>query len=387
VAVGAAGIGTFDWNLITGVLTWDTRLDDLFGLDPGAFDQTIEGFNACLHPEDLPRVTKGLQDAIGSCGNYESEYRVVLPTGEVRWIAARGRALCDEGGTTVRMLGAAWDVTTRRLAQDRVAQILEGMSLGFVAVDREWVITHVNAEAERILGYPRSELLGVDMWEKFPAAVGSEFEHNYRRAADTGTPVTFDAYYPDPLNIWVEVRAVPSAAGLSLYFLDVTDRISVQQTAEQAARQEQLLSRVTEELGDTLDANQAATRLARLLVPALADWCIVTLVGDDRKAGSRGGLRETSTWHVDPAMRPLVEIYARGRLWRSTPGGVSALCMTTPSSSGHSRRDRCSCWAPPPRLLPRPCWPRVPAAISSSPSLPRRSPCSPFRGAAARWPC
>jgi PAS domain S-box-containing protein len=314
VAVGAAGIGTFDWDLLAGALTWDARLDDLFGFDPGVFDQTIEGFNARLHPDDLLRVTAVLQEAIDSCGNYEAEYRVVLPTDEIRWIAARGRALCDERGTTVRMLGAAWDVTTRRLAQDRVAQILEGMSLGFVAVDRDWVITHVNAEAERILGYPRSELLGVDMWEKFPAAVGSEFEENYRRAAETGQPMAFDAYYPEPLNIWVEVRAVPSAAGLSLYFLDVTDRIHVQQTAEQAARQEQLLSRITEELGDTLDANEAAARLARLLVPALADWCIVTLVGDDREAGSRGGLRETSTWHVDPAMRPLVEIYARGRL-------------------------------------------------------------------------
>ncbi len=57
LAIAAAGIGTFEWDLTTGRLTWDSRLDELFGYTAGTFDESIEAFNARLHPDDLPRVT------------------------------------------------------------------------------------------------------------------------------------------------------------------------------------------------------------------------------------------------------------------------------------------------------------------------------------------
>jgi PAS domain S-box-containing protein len=150
LARAAAGIGTFDWDLTTGTLRSDERLLELFGVDAATFDETIEGFNARLHPDDLDRVTALLQHAIDTCGDYEAEYRVVRADGFPRWVAARGRALCDEAGVTVRVLGAAWDVTARRQTQDRVTEVLEDMAVGFIALDADWVVTLVNAEGERI---------------------------------------------------------------------------------------------------------------------------------------------------------------------------------------------------------------------------------------------
>jgi PAS domain S-box-containing protein len=176
----------------------------------------MEAFTTRLHPEDRDRVAGLLQAAIDTSGDYSAEYRVRPPGGDVRWLAARGRALCDKRGTTVRVLGAAWDITERRAGQERVAQLVEGMAVGFLTLDRNWMITHVNAEAERIIGVPRAELLGRDVWDRFPEAVGSEFEVNYWRAAETGQQVIFDSYYPAPLDIWVEGRATPAPDGLAL---------------------------------------------------------------------------------------------------------------------------------------------------------------------------
>ena len=51
-------------------LTRDARLDELFGYTAGTFDESIEAFNARLHPDDLPRVAALLQQAIDSCGDY-----------------------------------------------------------------------------------------------------------------------------------------------------------------------------------------------------------------------------------------------------------------------------------------------------------------------------
>ncbi|MCW2532179.1 MAG: Two component sensory transduction histidine kinase with sensory domain [Blastococcus sp.] len=109
LAVAASGIGTFDWDLLTGRLMWDERHIEMFGYQRPAFDQTIEAFYARLHPDDVPRVNALLREAIATGGSFQDEYRVLRPEGGHRWLATRGRALSDEHGTTVRVVGAAWD--------------------------------------------------------------------------------------------------------------------------------------------------------------------------------------------------------------------------------------------------------------------------------------
>ena len=136
----------------------------------------------------------------------------------------------------MRLLGAAYDTTGERGAAARVTRVLEAMPAGFYSLDREWRFTHVNAEAERLLGRSREELLGRVLWEEFPAAVNSVFEDSYRAAVRTGEPVSFDAYYPAPLDGWYELRAWPSPDGLSVYFLEVTERRRVQEQAERSAQ-------------------------------------------------------------------------------------------------------------------------------------------------------
>jgi PAS domain S-box-containing protein len=314
LAIDSAGIGTFDWDLVTGTLNWDARLIELFGYDAATFDRTIDAFRARLHPDDVDRVGMLLRQAIDRVGEYAAEYRVLLPDGGERWVAARGRALADDSGTAVRLLGAAWDISARRQAQDRLAQLVESMAVGFIAMDTDWVMTHVNAEAERITGTPRAALLGRSLWEAFPATVGTEFEQQYRHAVATGRPVVFDAYYPGPLDVWVEVRAVPGPDGVALYFLDVTARRRAQELSARASERERLLSRITEELSATLDADEAARRLTRLVVPGIADWCIVTLIDDEEAGGDRRALRNVTSWHRDPALRDVVDAYAQVRL-------------------------------------------------------------------------
>jgi PAS domain S-box-containing protein len=95
LAIEAAGVGTFDLNVTDGTLAWDDRLMDLFGYDQESFDGTRAAFDKRLHPDDADRVNEALQGAIDTCGEYSAEYRIVRPDGEVRWIEARGRALCD----------------------------------------------------------------------------------------------------------------------------------------------------------------------------------------------------------------------------------------------------------------------------------------------------
>jgi len=314
LAIDAAGIGTFDWDLVTGRLDWDVRLIELFGYDRDSFDSSIKAFNDRLHPGDLPRVTQALQTALDTCGDFAAVYRVYLPDGRTRWVSARGRTLCSADGVARRLLGAAYDVTDQRAAELRVTRVLEAMPAGFFSLDRGWRFTHVNAAAEQLLGLRRDALLGQVLGDEWPQAVDPAVRERLRRAVRTGEPASFPAWFPPPVDRWYELHAWPGPDGLAVYLLDVTDRHREQQRAEEAAARLALLSAVTEQLTGTLQADLAVGRLARLVVPTLADWCIVTLVEDDDRAGGRRRVRDVGWWHREESVRPLVEEFCRLRI-------------------------------------------------------------------------
>jgi PAS domain S-box-containing protein len=317
LAIDAAAIGSFDWDLTSGRLVWDDRLVEIFGYRRESFDETIEAFRSRVHPEDRERVAAALQSAIDTCGDYGAEFRVVLPTGETRWVQARGRALADDRGTAVRLLGAAFDTTSQRHTEARVSRVLEAMKSAFFSLDRDWHFSYVNAEAERVLARDRAELLGGSIWDLFPAAVGSDFEHNYRAAVATGEERVFEAYYPPPLDAWFEVRAWPGPDGLAVYFLDVTERRSAEARARRSAARLRLVAEVTSGLSATLGAEDgervAMQRVAESVIPLLGDWVIISLADED------GRIRDVASWHREASLRETAARYAVLRLASLNP--------------------------------------------------------------------
>ena len=193
-----------------------------------------------------------------------------------------------------------------------VLRVLDSMLVAFFHLDRQWQFVFVNAEAVRVLGQPRDQLVGRTLWEMFPATVEGQVETEYRAALTSGEPRTFETFYPAPLNAWYEIRALPGADGLAVYFVDVTARKAAQRVAEEAAERSALLAQVSAELSTTLESQVAVGRLARLVVPALADWCLVSLVADTAP-GQPVRLREVGGWHVDEHARPLLARYAQVR--------------------------------------------------------------------------
>jgi two-component system, cell cycle sensor histidine kinase and response regulator CckA len=124
LALTAAGMHTWAWDIATGNVVWSEGIEGLVGLAHGSFGGTFEGYQKVLFPADLPKVLGAIEASLASDAvPYEIEHRVLLPDGAIRWLGCRGRVLRGEDGRPVRMLGVVWDVSARKLSEARIAEL------------------------------------------------------------------------------------------------------------------------------------------------------------------------------------------------------------------------------------------------------------------------
>ena len=126
-------------------------------------------------------------------------------------------------------------------AAQRAIEILESMTDAFFTLDPEWRFTYLNPQSALILGRQREELVGESVWQEFPDLVGSAFERQFRHAAKEQEPVRFEADYKRLATDSIfEVRVHPVAAGLAVYFTDVTEERRRDDMLRQSERLEML---------------------------------------------------------------------------------------------------------------------------------------------------
>ncbi|MHC5741213.1 MAG: PAS domain S-box protein [Nostoc sp.] len=120
-------------------------------------------------------------------------------------------------------------------ANQRNTRTLENMSDAFITLDRDWRIIYQNAEAERINGKSRTEVIGKSHWEEWPISLGTNVERQYRRAMAEQIPVHFEHHYylPPKYDLWLEIHAYPSEDGLDIFYRDISDRKQIERALRQ----------------------------------------------------------------------------------------------------------------------------------------------------------
>jgi PAS domain S-box-containing protein len=166
MALTAAQMGMWDWDIVTGEIIWSPEHEQLFGLTPGTFDGRYETFAACLHPDDRTGLMQVLQAALQSHTIYQCEYRVIWADGSIHWVEGRGQAFYNEAGQPFRMSGTVMNIddrkraeTTLRQSEERLRQILQDMPVMLDAFDEAWNITVWNQECERVTGFSAEDVV------------------------------------------------------------------------------------------------------------------------------------------------------------------------------------------------------------------------------------
>lgn len=206
-----------------------------------------------LHlPDDAAQAQQQLQLA---CGEPVSQnmWRHQLANGELIDVEVVTEYV-ELGGIQAR-LALVRDLSAQRRAEqaqrelaERLTSTLESITDAFFTLDHEWRFTYLNARAEKLLRRAPGELLGRNVWQEFPEAVGTIFQLEGERALREAAAVSYEAMFA-PHEEWREVHVYPSDHGLTVYFRDVTRK----HLAEQRLREEhQTLTTVLDSTADAI---------------------------------------------------------------------------------------------------------------------------------------
>ncbi len=121
LAMEAANMGSWYWNVGLNNITYSDGFGPLFGLPRGTFFPERAEFLTAVHPNDRALVDSAIQRALMGENNFDMECRVIWPDQSVHWLAVKGHATRDASGRAERVVGVTTDISTRKLSEQRIA--------------------------------------------------------------------------------------------------------------------------------------------------------------------------------------------------------------------------------------------------------------------------
>ena len=304
-ALDAANIGDWDMDLRTNIARRSMRHDSCFGYTQPVPEWGYDTFLSHVIPEDREAVDRCFQQAMGSKGDYDIEFRVRWPDGTLHWLWSKGRFYFDEGGKPRRVAGIQVEVSARRETEDLLRKSEEQLRLALSGGDLgfwDWNATSgamaVNARWLSMLDLdPDGPTPTLEQWH---AMVHRDDLHKLQHLVDTVImnpagrefEVEVRARRADGQEVWIldkgaVVERSPDGGPLRVVgtHMDITER----KRAESLLRSsEQNLAITLQSIGDAVIATDAAGCVTRMNPTA------------ERLTG----------WHLEEALgRPLVEVF------------------------------------------------------------------------------
>lgn len=258
LAQDAASVGTYDWDIAENRITWSSGMFRLYGIDPATpHDEIYPAWLARIHPDDRERADRETREFVEKAEDLSIEFRVVHPANGIRWIQGRGRMVRDADGHPVRMIGANFDITQRRSAEQALReseQRLRDIAENFPGIifrritypDGRVEYPYFSGVAEHVFHIPRERLQAIRSMDEIIRLIHvedvSEMLARYERAAATLTPMDIEGRVlaDDGEVRWVRSisRPRPRDDGALIWdgvLVDVTEQHRQQGERERAA--------------------------------------------------------------------------------------------------------------------------------------------------------
>ena len=324
-----AHVGSWEWDVESGALSWSRELYEIYGLDPDDFTPSMEAFAGFIHQDDRERVDGTVGQILGGGGRTDFEFRIIAADGSVREIHTVGEVTAtNEDGSPCLMVGVNEDVTERRQAEralreseTRLRRFYEAGLVGVTFWDTDGAILDANDCFLDMVGYTRDELEAgeIDWIRMTPPEFASVDERSLAELQADGVnpaPVEKEYLRKDGTRVPIIVAAAmlddERREGVA-FVLDISDRKRVEEElraveAERIAQSER--SRLARDLHDSVtQALFAATLKAEALT--LADESLpdgVFQIAEDVRRLNRGALAQMRTLLLELRGEPLERV-------------------------------------------------------------------------------
>jgi PAS domain S-box-containing protein len=248
LALDAARMGTWDWDLRSGETVWNDEHYRILGYRPGELKPSYQAWAAHVHPEDLPAAEEHLRRSMERCTDYVAEYRVIWPDGTVHWAESRGRFDPDRTGKAIHSYGVLIDITERKAAEEATRRseallraVLDASVDCIFLKDRDSRMLLANPATFAIAGKPPEAVLGKTDVEFYDdPATGRAIVENDRRIMESGQVEVVEESVSDPAGtrVYLSTKAPwRDAQGNVIGLVGVGREITEQKRAEEALRQ------------------------------------------------------------------------------------------------------------------------------------------------------
>ncbi len=268
LALEASHAGSWAWDAVSNVSSWDEGFRALYGFPQGApqrFDAWIER----LHPEDRNRILSRIERLRATPGDdkWNEEFRSVSPEASLRWHQGLGQARRDASGALVKMVGIDLDITERKQAEnalreseERLRRVSDNADVGLIRTNRELIYLSANPAYAKIVGKPLEQIIGRPLSEVMGVQAAESIRPYVERVL-RGERFTYEAELPyvGAGKRYVQVSNAPEVGAAGeigswvTCVVDVTERKRAEIALREAdRRKDEFLATLAHELRNPL---------------------------------------------------------------------------------------------------------------------------------------
>lgn len=295
IALKAAQVAVWEWDITTGIVRWSDEAEAILGLRLGSLGDTADAYFRVIHSEDRKAVRKAIAQAIVSKSSYSSEHRIApVDTNTVRWMSCQGNVVSDSSGKVVRLIGTLCDITERKQTEAALIQseanlraIFNSSVASILLIGKNHNIKAFNNKASEIIKEVwKKEIKEGDAIDDYVADKDLEKFNRHFDACIKGKRIKIQKKIGSHENAgnWFEINYQPvfndksEVMGVCLSALDITER---KQAVDAIAKSEERFRSLVQNSSDliTILEPDGTIRYKSPSVTAILGYQLEGLVG------------------------------------------------------------------------------------------------------------